>query len=79
MEQLQQAISSGTALAVLDGSYQNNCGSCAWIIEGKTGDDRIEGSMQTPGDPGDHSSFRSEAAGIYGALLTIWYFPKNTL
>jgi len=57
MENLQHAIDSGQALAVSDGSFQNECGACAWIIEGANADDRIEGSMQTPGQLGDHSSF----------------------
>ena len=30
-----------------------------------------------PGHPGDHSSFRSKAAGIYGALLTLWHFSQE--
>jgi len=77
MTNLQQAIGSGTALAVSDGSFQNNCGACAWIIEGANAVDRIEGTMQVPGQPGDHSSFRSEAAGIYGALLTLWHFSQD--
>jgi len=73
MEALQQAICQGKALMVADGSFKNKCGTCAWIIEGETAADCIEGAMQTPGQPGNHSSFQSEAAGIYGALLTIWY------
>ncbi len=77
MTNLQQAIGSATALAVSDGSFQNNCGACAWIIEGANAVDRIEGTMQVPGQPGDHSSFRSEAAGIYGALLTLWHFSQE--
>jgi len=48
-----------------------------WIIEGETSADRIEGSMHTPGQTSDHSSFCSEAAGIYGALLTIWFFVEE--
>jgi len=77
MEHLQQAIGLAKALAVSDGLFQNNCGACSLIIEGETADDCIEGSIQTPGQPGDHSSFRSKAAGIYGALLTIWYFSQE--
>jgi len=77
MENLQQAICQEKALAVSDGSFQHSQGACAWIIEGATAADRIEGSMQAPGQPGDHSSFRSEAAGIYGALLTLWFFSQE--
>jgi len=77
MENLQQAICQEKALAVSDGSFQHSQGACAWIIEGATAADRIEGSMQAPGQPGDHSSFRSKAAGIYGALLTLWFFSQE--
>jgi len=74
-----EAITSGSTLAVSDGSFQNHCGSCAWIIEGNQSEDQIEGSMLTPGCPGDHSSFQSEAAGVYSILLTMWYFLKDYL
>jgi len=77
MEALQQAICRGKALTVSDGSFKNKCGACTWIIEGETAADHIEGAMQTLGQLGNHSSFQSEAAGIYGALLTIWYFLQE--
>jgi len=62
---------------VSDGSFQNQCGACAWIIKGDNSLDRIEGQMQTPGQLQDHSSFRSKATRIYGALLMLWYFSKD--
>jgi len=78
MEKIQQAIGTNTALAVLDGSFQDHCGACTWIIEGEQSEDQIKGSMHTPGLQQDHSSFQSEAAGIYGALvLTVWYFLQE--
>jgi len=46
--------------------------TCAWIIEGTNKTNRIEGSMVAPGNTGDHSAFRSKAAGLYGLLLTMW-------
>jgi len=33
----------------------------------------------TPRTKQDHSSFHSEAAGIYGALLMVWYFVQEYL
>jgi len=77
LDNIQQAIASHKAIMVLDGSFQNQCGTCAWIIEGDNSSDRIEGQMQTPGQPQDHSSFHSKAAGIYGALLTLWHFSQD--
>ncbi len=78
MENIKEAITSSKAIAVSDGSFQHQSGSCAWIIEGTHSEDRIEGSMLTPGDPGNHSSFQSKAAGVYGALLTVWFLMKET-
>jgi len=74
MERIREAITSGTALVVSDGSFQNQCSSCTWIIEGTHSEDQIEGSMLTPRSLRDHSSFQSEAAGVYSVLLTVWYF-----
>jgi len=67
-------MDNNKALAVSNGSFQEHCGACEWIIEGEMSADRVEGSMHTPGQTSDHSSFHSKAASIYGALLTIWFF-----
>jgi len=77
LDNIRHTIDTNTALAVSDSSFQDQCGACAWIIEGETSEDHIKGSMNTPGQKQDHSSFHSEAAGIYGALLTIWYFVQE--
>jgi len=74
---IRAAIQNGKALAVSDGSFQDHRGACAWIIESENSDNRIMGQMIVPGNQGDHSSFRSEAAGIYGLLLTVWYLLKD--
>jgi len=55
--QILNDIREQKAVTVLDGSYQNSTGATAWIIEGTTSRDRIQGSMLTPGNPEDHSSF----------------------
>jgi len=77
MDNIRQAIVSNHAIMVSDGSFQNQCSTCAWIIEGKNSADRIKGQMQTPGQLQDHSSFRSKAAGIYRALLMLWSFSQD--
>jgi len=77
MDNIQQAIASHKAIMVSDGSFQNQCSACAWIIKGDNSSDRIEGQMQKPGQPQDHSSFHSKAAGIYGALLMLWHFSQD--
>jgi len=40
---LSEAIVKGTALAVSDGSYQQDQGACTWIIEGSTSSNQITG------------------------------------
>jgi len=71
LDQIKEDIGNNQAIAVSDGSYQQDSSAAAWIIEGSTGANRIKGSMITPGTTGDHSSFRSKAAGIYGILLML--------
>jgi len=75
--QIVEAIGKCQASAVSDGSFQNQCGACAWIIEGLTSKDHITGSMVTPGALGDHSSFWSKAACQYGLLLTLHFLIEE--
>jgi len=79
MDKIKEAVISGKAIAVSDGSFQNQCSSCTWIIEGTHSEDWIEGSMLTPGNPRGHSSFCSKAARVYGVLLTVWHLMKDML
>jgi len=70
-DQILADIREGTVVAVSDGSYQHSMGAAAWIIEGATSSNRIQGTMLTPGNPSNHSAFWSEVAGLYGILLTL--------
>jgi len=63
---------------VSNGSYQTDSSAAAWIIEGSTSTNQIQGLMVTPGTTRDHSSFCSEATGIYGILLTLSALHNNT-
>jgi len=69
---IRDVIVSSKALAVSDGSFQNQSGAIAWIINGYSTTDHIVGSMITSGTTGDHSSFQSKVASQYGLLLTLW-------
>ncbi len=71
LSELKEDIQQGYGYIVSDGSYSQESGAAAWIIEGRTASSRIIGTMITPGHPTDHSSFQSELAGIYGALCTL--------
>ena len=68
---LIEDIRNGNGYIVSDGSFCNEAGAAAWIIEGRSAATRIIGTMITPGHTTDHSSFRSELTGIYGALCTL--------
>ena len=66
---IAEAIKSGKAIAVSDGSYKNNLGTAAFVIEGADSNDRVEGVMVVPG--GDMDSHRSELAGLYGITIMV--------
>ncbi len=71
-------ILTGRGYAISDGSFKQNQGSAAWIIEGSGSTNRVLGECFTPGTDDDHSSFRSELAGIYTCLLFLHLcFPHN--
>jgi hypothetical protein len=64
------AIRNHAAIAVSDGSYKEEYGTAAWVIEGDSAIGRILGRVIVPGGAHDHSSYRSELAGIL-AIMTI--------
>jgi len=71
------ALSKGEGFAVCDGSFKDEAGAAAWIIEDKTANLQITGQWHTPGQSLDHSSFRSKLAGILGILYTLTYWPPT--
>jgi len=73
-ENLQAMLEMGNALVVSDGSFQQGHGACTWIIKGESKSNQITRFMITPRNKGDHSLFCSEAAGLYGTLLSLWYW-----
>jgi len=54
---LLHAMSHGHSYAVSDGSYKDERGTAAWIIEGPTSALCLIGQIYTPGQSKDHSSF----------------------
>jgi hypothetical protein len=66
------AIGDGTALAISDGSYKNERGTSAFLLQGLSKEQgRILGVDCTPGDPSDQSAYRAELSGISGILATL--------
>jgi hypothetical protein len=70
---LLQDLENGTVRLVCDGSFDpSSCtGAAAWVLEGVTSDTLIEGKIVTPGEPIDHSAYRSELAGILAAMSVL--------
>jgi hypothetical protein len=70
IKEVAKGLWEGTAMAVCDGSFKETFGTAAWIIRTNEGEASIRGCVHCPGAPDDHSSYRSELAGIY-AVLTV--------
>jgi hypothetical protein len=66
---LAKAIQEGEAIAISDGSFQDQYGTAAWALEGSGSKGRIVGAVTVPGTAKDQSAYRSELAGLYCILL----------
>jgi hypothetical protein len=66
-----QAILQGEAIAVSNGSFKDQYGTAAWVIEGNDHRGRISGAVIVPGNAEDQSSYRSELAGIYSIFIAV--------
>ena len=64
-------IKNGKAVGVSDGSFKDEGGTAAWIIENEAGTQRIMGTVEVPGHGSDQSAYRSELAGIYAMVLVV--------
>ena len=69
---IRDAIKEGTCLAISDGSFKNNRGTSAGIIE-KEGvpESRMIILNRVPGISDDHSPYRAELAGVCGTITAI--------
>jgi len=74
---LEEAIQTGKAVAVSDGSYMEVIGTTAWTIEAHTARDCIIGMGYTPGKVEDQSTYQSKLFGLWGILLTLLWFTKE--
>jgi hypothetical protein len=70
-EILAAALAGNYAIAVSDGSYKDNFGTSAFVLEGRTKEGRILGQNCVPGHTTEQSSYRGELAGIEGILTTV--------
>jgi len=74
---LEEAITTGVAIAVSDGSFQDSNGLAAWTIKGRNQHHHILGSGQTLGKLDDHSTYRSKLFGLWGIFRTIQKFIQD--
>jgi hypothetical protein len=65
---IAHALIKGTAIAVSDGSFKNQQGTSAFIIEGASAKGRLVGVNVIPGDPSSHSACRSKLGGVAGIV-----------
>ena len=66
------AIRAGTAYAVSDGSYKENQGTSAFLLEGASGaKGRIIGMNAIPGDAKDQLAYQAELGGISGVIASV--------
>jgi hypothetical protein len=68
---LAASIHRGHAIAVSDGSFKDEFGTVAYVLEGATAANRIVGALAVPGAPEDQSSYHSEIAGLYGIAMMV--------
>ncbi len=59
------------AIAVSDGSFGEETGTSAFVLEGENSTGQIVGVNVVPGYPEDQSSLRSKLPGIYGIVISI--------
>jgi len=70
-ETIAEALRLGTAIAVSDGSYKDEFGTSALVLEGADSTNRILAANAVVGHQEDQSSFRSKLAGIYGFVVLV--------
>jgi hypothetical protein len=66
-----RAIQAGTAIALSDGSFKDQLGTSALIIEAEDSTHNIIAVNVVPGNPADQGSYRSELAGLYGQIVLV--------
>jgi len=74
MAMLREVMITGQAVTVSNGSFQDQCGSAAWTIEGTMSAHRIVGMGWMPGTTMDQSAYCSKLFGLWGMLRMIQNF-----
>jgi hypothetical protein len=65
------AIHQGTAVAVSNGSYKDEFGTAALVLEGEDSVNQVLAVNVVPGDLDDQSSYQSELSGIFRVVMMV--------
>jgi hypothetical protein len=69
---IAQALISGKAVAVCDGSYKDQFGTAGFVIQfGNSPESRVTGAHVTPGHPEEINPYRSELGGILAIVIIV--------
>jgi len=68
---LSKCIQQKTAIAVSDGSFKDDKGSVAWVLEDSTSLYHLSGHADSPGSPVEQSAYRSELVGLLELVMLI--------
>jgi len=71
MTNLIQVIHNGQAVEVSDGTFKDQAGAAAWMIEGCMAEDRLWGTGLTLGQPEDQSACWSKLFGLWSILASL--------
>ena len=71
IDDIVKDIANGKAVGISDGSFKDEGGTAAWILENEQGTQRIMGTVVVPGYASDQSAYRSEIAGLYAMVLVV--------
>jgi hypothetical protein len=66
-----QAIRDGTAIAISDGSFKEDFGTSALVIEASDSTNNIITVNAVPGNLANQGSYRSELASIFGQITLV--------
>jgi hypothetical protein len=66
-----EAIRNNEAVMVSDGSFKDQRGTAALVLQGATHTGKARAVNRVPGKPEDHDSFRSEFSGLIGIATLV--------
>jgi len=77
LDYLVEAIETGQAIAVSNGSFQEQQGLASWTIKGKNKHNQILEKGQTLGSPGNQHAYWSELFRLWGILCMLHRFTND--